>query len=79
MGEEPKKVKLRKTPFSQVFIDNIDCYPKEQLEKILSMEPKSATGLGRKKKLGKLLDVSDFRDSRLVLFNDRNKSSFRNQ
>lgn len=56
------EAQLRKTPFSQVFIDNMSCFPPEQLEKIMSMEPKGTTGHTRKAKFGKILEASDFRD-----------------
>ena len=53
-------IKPRKTPFSQVFIDNMSCFPPEQLEKIISMEPKGTTGAYRESKFVKLLETGDF-------------------
>jgi len=75
MGES-KNIKLRKTPFSQMFIDNMSCFPPEQLEKIMSMEPKGTTGNVGKAKFGKLLDTRDFRDSGVTLFKTRNKAEY---
>ena len=66
--------KLRKTPFSQVFIDNMDCFPPEQLEKIMSMEPKGAIAHTVKAKVGKILETSDSRTCGIAFFNSRNKS-----
>ena len=71
--KKSKNVNIRKTPFSQMFIDNMSCFPPEQLEKILQMEPKGLSGHIKKARFGTLLETSDFRSNGLELFKARNK------
>ena len=64
---------MRKTPLTQMFLDNLECFTPEQIEKISNMEPLHMIGRVPKARFGKILEVSDFKNSGIKLFKTRNK------
>ena len=58
----------RKTPFSQMFLDNVSCFTPEQIEKISTMEPEQTIGYHKKSKFGLLAEATGFRKCRIELF-----------
>ena len=51
---------MRTTPLSQMLLDNLACFPPEQLEKIMNMEPENLINNHQKAKYGVAIDNCDF-------------------
>ena len=64
---------MRKTPLSPMLLANIDCFPPDQLEKILNIDPEHTNGKRTKARFGLLAEVTDFRKGDVDLFKARNK------
>ena len=64
---------MRRTPLTQVLLDNLECFTPEQIEKISSTEPLHRIGHKAKARFGKILETSDFKTSGITLFKTRNK------
>ncbi len=65
--------KQRQTPLTKMFLDNLQCFTPEQIEKISNMEPAHYIGRSAKCRFGVLAEATDFRGCEIVLFKTRNK------
>ncbi len=64
---------MRQTPLTKMFLDNLQCFTPEQIEKISNMEPAHLVGRSAKYNFGVLAEATDFRNCEIVLFKTRNK------
>lgn len=62
---------MRKAALSQMFLNNLGCFTKKQIEQICNTEPEGMTMSHVKAKHGKMLEVSDFQTSGIELFKTR--------
>lgn len=58
----------RKTPLTQILLDNLICFTPEQIEKISTMQPAHCIGVHKKCNFGLLAESTDFRKSGIELF-----------
>jgi hypothetical protein len=63
---------MRRTPLTQMLLDNLECFTPEQIEKVSTIEPTHKNSYRRKCGFGKILDMSDFQTSGIELFKTRN-------